>query len=371
MTSQLTLDRVRSDVQVISRAGLELSEYFDELDQSLRRAIPYRAMCAALLDPSTHLCTGTFKLGALRPDPVADARWGAIEYGEANPTSFAALAGRTSPATAAHLEPPSDDDPLFRQREFLEPFYGFADEARVTAVANGRTWGGLALHRGEGDRFFDADEVAYLASLAAWIAVGILVKRAAAPDPLHELGPAVLVVDGDGAILRRNSSADAWLDELVAAESHAGAASSIGALAAQAQSFGRARVDTPARMRVRSRAGRWLVLHASTLHGDDGVGEVVVTIEEARPPEIVPVVVAAYGLTPRERDVARLVLQGVDTKDIAASLHMSAHTVQDHLKAIFDKAGVRSRRELISAVFFDQYVPRMGNDIAANGWFVE
>jgi DNA-binding CsgD family transcriptional regulator len=57
---------------------------------------------------------------------------------------------------------------------------------------------------------------------------------------------------------------------------------------------------------------------------------------------------AAYGLSPRERDVCREVMAGHPTADIASNLFVSQNTVQDHLKSAFAKVGVRSRGELVA-----------------------
>jgi DNA-binding CsgD family transcriptional regulator len=63
-----------------------------------------------------------------------------------------------------------------------------------------------------------------------------------------------------------------------------------------------------------------------------------------------PLLLSSWGLSGRESDVASLVLRGASTREIAAELHLSTYTVKDHIKSIFDKTGVRSRRDLVAHV---------------------
>jgi DNA-binding CsgD family transcriptional regulator len=55
--------------------------------------------------------------------------------------------------------------------------------------------------------------------------------------------------------------------------------------------------------------------------------------------------------------VAALVVQGRSTRQIARALSISPYTVQEHLTAVFDKVGVRSRGELVGQVFFRHCLP--------------
>lgn len=56
--------------------------------------------------------------------------------------------------------------------------------------------------------------------------------------------------------------------------------------------------------------------------------------------------------------MTKLCMDGRSTKQMAQLLDVSPYTVQDHLKAIFRKTGVRTRGELVGQVFLEHYVPR-------------
>ncbi|MFF3610818.1 helix-turn-helix transcriptional regulator [Streptomyces sp. NPDC002580] len=57
--------------------------------------------------------------------------------------------------------------------------------------------------------------------------------------------------------------------------------------------------------------------------------------------------------------MAQHVLLGRSTGEITTRPDMSGCTVQDHLKEIFDKVGVRSRPELVAELFLRHHLPRL------------
>ncbi|MFB7868123.1 LuxR C-terminal-related transcriptional regulator [Streptomyces sp. NPDC056069] len=59
---------------------------------------------------------------------------------------------------------------------------------------------------------------------------------------------------------------------------------------------------------------------------------------------------AALALTPREQEIARLAAYGTTSKDIAAMLHLSVRTIDNHLHHVYTKLGVTTRRGLAQAL---------------------
>lgn len=374
MASPLTVERVRRDVEVVATAGLDLATFLSEVDASIQRVLRPVATCCATVDPTTSLLTSTYKFGDLYGRDEHDLEWGMIEYGGEEDTTFLDVAATPGKAIGLHISTGGDLQRSLRLRECINPFYGYGDELRLIACVDGRMWGALAFFRSEGDPFTEAD-VEFASTLSTVLAngfragllTGAAVRSTVEPSP----GPAVVIVDQHNRLSQVSVGAEERLRQVIVSEHSAGPLGTVAALVASARRYAKGEVPVMPRSRLRLADGRWVVLQASPMAGRDGVtGDVVVTIEDARPPEIVPLLVEAFGLTPRERDVTQLVLQGVETKDIAAALNLSAYTVQDHLKSIFAKADVRSRRELMSKVFFDQYQPRFGTEIGASGWFL-
>ena len=122
-------------------------------------------------------------------------------------------------------------------------------------------------------------------------------------------------------------------------------------------------------MRARTRDGEWVVIRAGGYDGEHPPRRVVMTIEQAQLPEIASLAAAAHGLTRRESEVFVRILAGDSRDEMARALCISPYTVQDHLKSIYAKTGVNSRRGLVAMLVHSEYLPRLGSPVGADGWF--
>jgi len=254
-----------------------------------------------------------------------------------------------------------DSDPRARTsrrwREILD-VRGHRHELRAVLVdASGQCWGALNFMRDAGHPFTDRDMRVVQAGIArgaAAIARSMVTAGTAEGDGLE---PGSVWLDGNGSVVFASPAARQWL-KLLDAQSHAGFARALLAGLAM-RAAGGAGHDGPGghdtdtveagravAVRVRTTGGRWVRARAEPITAGAGVRGVVVAIDAARPGSLLPLAASAYRLTGREVEVIRGVLNGLDTRSVAASLHITEYTVQDHLKSVFDKAGVRSRRQL-------------------------
>jgi DNA-binding CsgD family transcriptional regulator len=303
-------------------------------------AVPFAFACLATTDPATGLITSAVKSHDL---PLGDEEFAAAEYGRPDINLFAEIARRTAPVGLLSVDTDGHPERCARLRDYMTPRFGFIDELRLACRSRKAVWGALAIYRCRGELPFTTRDGELLACLAEPVAAAlqrVLFGRPAARG--GPSGPAVLVVDAADQVTDATASAEDRIDDLGGWD-HGALPTSILAVVSTARSS-----SGPARTIVPCTPGRWLALQALPLEGSGGTRSVVVTIEAAGAVAVGELTLAARGLTGREQEVTELVLRGASTNDIATALHLSPHTVQDHLKAIFAKLGVSSRREMIA-----------------------
>jgi DNA-binding CsgD family transcriptional regulator len=285
------------------------------------------------------------------------------EFAEDDVNKLAVLARQAVPVGILSRATDGHPERSRRYREILHPV-GLEAELRAAYRADSFIWGVSTLYRERGGPDFQPDEAAFVAEVAGLLGEGFrrtLIASEMATGTGSGGGPGLVILSEDGSIEAITPDAERWIEELdnplqpateavptvilhVAGRARAIAAGTLPPAAG------------PARARVLTSSGHWLLVHANTLEGRLP-GRTAVILEAARPVEIAPLIVAAYGLSERERQITELVLQGASTSEMASRLHLSSYTVQDRLKAIFDKMSVSSRREVASRIFFDHHFP--------------
>jgi DNA-binding CsgD family transcriptional regulator len=355
-----TKRHARNKILWAASQNLDLAGFWKEASAALVTAVPhFLSPCWFTLDPTSLLVTSHYQTEI----PELPAEWLAHEYFADDFHKMADIA-RSEQGTSTLYEATGGNPSLSPAwNRYMRP-YG-ADQELLVALRtrSGQTWGILGLYREPNRPQFSSDEIQFLRELSFCLAEAARRRllMAEATDPEGPEAPGLVVLTENWTIDSLTPGTERWFAELPDGDWENGKLPpSVLAVAGRALRLAE-KGDLSSQLvfaRVLSRSGLWIVLHGAMLSGNAS-RRIAVIIEPAHPARIMPLLMTSYGLTEREQDITRLILQGYSTTEIAARLVVSAHTVQQHLKSIFDKTGVRSRREMVGQVFFSYYEPRL------------
>jgi DNA-binding CsgD family transcriptional regulator len=373
MQQQRIAEQMRREMIRLCHAGLDSRTLRIELLKRLRSVIPFDSSCFITADPATLLFTGSVV------DELTSATSQLIEnellHDDVN--KFTWLARSNLPVGSLVQATQGEISRSRRYREILAP-NGIGDELRAALLSGVCCWGFLCVHRDQSSPYFTAAEADYLARLTPYFAEGLrtamLLSSTTRPTFADE--PGLLLMAEDLSVVAITPAAERWLADVAEADGpHKSALpyaiTTVVTRMLALEQGKETQSDLVPRTRLRTASGQWLVLHASRLSSPITQGQIAVIMEVARPVEIAPLIVQAYDLSKRESEIMQGVFHGWSTAEIADTFHISSHTVQDHLKAIFEKVGVRSRRELVGQFFAQHYQPHIaaGRNLDTNGWF--
>jgi len=345
-------DNLVAAVASACRSGLDADALRAAVLPRLRRAVPVDALWWASADPATMLFTRSYReeLPEASGPYFVENEFLHQDVNKWTELSRAATGvGTLMRATGGR--PASSD----RYRDIFAPL-GLQDELRAVLRVRDTCWGYICLHR-ETPQAFSAGEARFVQRLAPHLAEGLRMGllRQASHLSAGPGGPGLVMLAADGTVAGLNDAAGEWLEDLGGHADGSDLPIEISALAVRLRHLPPTDPAMP-RLQVRTRSGRWAILDASWLTGQSEK-LITVIVQEAAPADVAPLIMVAYGLTDRERTISAMVCQGMSTRQIADRLHLTADTVQDHLKSVFNRTGVHSRGQLVATIFERDYLP--------------
>ena len=322
-----------------------------DLVEGLRAQVPFSYHVWLLIDPETEV--GTAPLASV-PAPLAEDLPTVIRARYA--TTINRWDTMSTPVESLDRATGGRRETSAMHREVLGPS-GVGDVAAITFRDARGCWSFLDLWRTVDDPRFSDHELAALAEDADSITAALRRCQARSFDtpapPAVPPGPAVLFLAPDLRVIGQTPDADEHLRALLPTEADRrpvpAGAYNVGAALVAAEA---GRFEHPPTARVRAAGSTWLTFAAARVVADRPRDEqdVAVTITASSPDERLRLYVRAHGLSRRETDVVDRLVGGADTRAIADALFVSEHTVQDHLKSVFDKTGARNRRTLLARI---------------------
>ena len=325
--------------------------------KTLLRAVPADVWYAVVLDPSTLLETGGIHVAGFPPETMP--RLFEIEYVEQNDVdNLRALARRASPVCLLSMSAKGNLASSTYYRDILAPL-GLADEMRVLLRDGARTWGLFVLCRAVSSVAFSRAELADARVIAAPVAEALrqsFVRTGTDPGTIAD-GTGLVTLDQAQRIVAMSRTAQLFVADLQEDGLDGGqyCPYAFRALAAQARTVA---VCESVRSHARTRSGRWVSLNACVM----GEGApLTIAIGPPELSELMAVVLDAYDLSPRHRQITEMVLRGRSTEDIMTTLRLSKNTLAGYFTKIFETIGVRRCSELAGKIFLRHYQPRLGH----------
>lgn len=345
-------------------------QYRSQLLQWLNQYVPFGAACCTLVDPESLL-----SIGAVVEQQLEDIHAELLAY------EYAYAGAKDAYSNLVHCDPPiavlSQHQPHLllehpRYDKVLRPA-GFGDELRTAMIYNNRCWGFLTLYRLYNQPLFSTYEKEWIAQLSPAIAAQLRVfslnalqqmqqksseqERAtshsidSAPNSSKPIEKGIILLSEQLELLSANRASTSWLDRLRQHENESNSAwprpihtAALKLLQQPADTAGyieRLQSYIPA-------CGYYVWMRANLVYTNDEHRQVMIELESAPPEQLFRLQCEQFALTTREQQLVQHVIKGLSTRQIAAALHISTFTVQDHFKSIFTKTDTSSRRELIA-----------------------